>query len=93
MERLDFRDKEPEVIDLAPEGGVVKALKESMIDCVVSEKVSPSGCTCSPERLVSRSSTDHAAGPVSLLLPPQVSWTVPSICWVDRRYPASTATV
>jgi ATP-dependent RNA helicase DDX24/MAK5 len=41
VERLDFRDAAPEVIDLSPEGGVVKMLKESMIDCVVSDKVSP----------------------------------------------------
>lgn len=40
VERLDFRDTDPEVIDLSPEGGVVRQLKESMIDCVVSEKVS-----------------------------------------------------
>jgi len=40
VERLDFRDRAPEVIDLSPEGGVVKMLKESMIDCVVSDKVS-----------------------------------------------------
>jgi ATP-dependent RNA helicase DDX24/MAK5 len=40
VERLDFRDKAPEVIDLSPEGGVVKMLKESMIDCVMSDKVS-----------------------------------------------------
>lgn len=47
MDRLDFRDEKPEVIDLSPEGGVVKALQESMIDCVLSEKVRP---TCqSPE--------------------------------------------
>lgn len=39
VERLDFRDEKPEVIDLSPEGGVVKALQESMIDCVLSEKV------------------------------------------------------
>ena len=39
VERLDFRDKAPEVIDLSPEGGVVKMLKESMIDCVMSDKV------------------------------------------------------
>jgi ATP-dependent RNA helicase DDX24/MAK5 len=39
VERLDFRDRAPEVIDLSPEGGVVKMLKESMIDCVVSDKV------------------------------------------------------
>ena len=42
MERLDFRDQAPEVIDLSPEGGVVKMLKESMIDCVMSDKVSSS---------------------------------------------------
>lgn len=41
MERLDFRDANPEVIDLSPEGGVVKMLKESMVDCVVTEKVRP----------------------------------------------------
>lgn len=40
VERLDFRDRAPEVIDLSPEGGVVKMLKESMIDCVMSDKVS-----------------------------------------------------
>jgi ATP-dependent RNA helicase DDX24/MAK5 len=40
VERLDFRDAAPEVIDLSPEGGVVKMLKESMIDCVMSDKVS-----------------------------------------------------
>lgn len=40
VERLDFRDPDPEVIDLSPEGGVVRQLKESMIDCVTSEKVS-----------------------------------------------------
>ncbi|EIW66497.1 hypothetical protein TREMEDRAFT_65359 [Tremella mesenterica DSM 1558] len=38
VERLDFRDKNPEVIDLSPEGGVVAMLKESMIECVLSEK-------------------------------------------------------
>lgn len=39
MERLDFRDENPEVIDLSPEGGVVKQLKESMVECVVADKV------------------------------------------------------
>lgn len=39
MERLDFRDPHPEVIDLSPEGGVVKMLKESMVECVISDKV------------------------------------------------------
>lgn len=40
MERLDFRDENPEVIDLSPEGGVVAMLKESMVECVVADKVS-----------------------------------------------------
>ncbi|KAK4688530.1 ATP-dependent RNA helicase DDX24/MAK5, partial [Tremellales sp. Uapishka_1] len=38
VEKLDFRDKNPEVIDLSPEGGVVASLKESMIDCIASDK-------------------------------------------------------
>lgn len=39
VERLDFRDPNPEVIDLSPEGGVVASLKESMVECVIAEKV------------------------------------------------------
>jgi ATP-dependent RNA helicase DDX24/MAK5 len=37
--RLDFRDPEPEVIDISPEGGVVSSLKESKIECLSAEKV------------------------------------------------------
>lgn len=40
MEKLDFRDENPEVIDLSPEGGVVKHLKESMVECVIADKAS-----------------------------------------------------
>ncbi|KZV76542.1 DEAD-domain-containing protein [Peniophora sp. CONT] len=36
--RLDFRDPEPQVVDIAPEGGVVSTLVESKIECVVAEK-------------------------------------------------------
>lgn len=39
VERLDFRDENPEVIDLSPVGGVVAALKESMVECVIADKV------------------------------------------------------
>lgn len=39
--RLDFRDPEPEVVDLSPEGGVVETLKESKIECLMNEKVRP----------------------------------------------------
>lgn len=37
--RLDFRDPEPQVVDIAPEGGVVSTLVESKIECVASDKV------------------------------------------------------
>ncbi|KZP15440.1 DEAD-domain-containing protein [Athelia psychrophila] len=36
--RLDFRDPEPEVIDISPEGGVVSSLKEGKIECLSAEK-------------------------------------------------------
>ncbi|KAH7103887.1 DEAD-domain-containing protein [Auriculariales sp. MPI-PUGE-AT-0066] len=36
--RLDFRDPEPEVIDLSPEGGVVATLQESKIECLGPDK-------------------------------------------------------
>ncbi|KAK8861716.1 ATP-dependent RNA helicase MAK5 [Kwoniella newhampshirensis] len=38
VDKLDFRDANPEVIDLSPEGGVVASLRESMVECVVAEK-------------------------------------------------------
>lgn len=38
--KLDFRDPEPEVIDLSPEGGVVSTLKESQVECLSADKVS-----------------------------------------------------
>lgn len=37
--RLDFRDPDPEIIDISPEGGVVSSLKESQINCLVTDKV------------------------------------------------------
>lgn len=37
--RLDFRDPEPEVIDLSPEGGIVDTLQEAKIECVKNDKV------------------------------------------------------
>lgn len=39
--RLDFRDPEPEVIDISPEGGVVSSLKEGKVECLTAEKVLP----------------------------------------------------
>ncbi|KAG9028583.1 ATP-dependent RNA helicase [Tulasnella sp. JGI-2019a] len=36
--RLDFRDEDPEVIDLSPQGGVVESLQESKVECLVKDK-------------------------------------------------------
>jgi hypothetical protein len=36
--RLDFRDPDPEVIDLSPVGGVVSTLQESKVECLSSDK-------------------------------------------------------
>ncbi|KAI9463017.1 ATP-dependent RNA helicase [Russula earlei] len=36
--RLDFRDPEPEIIDISPKGGVVPTLKESKIECLATDK-------------------------------------------------------
>ncbi|KAI5122092.1 hypothetical protein M0805_002214 [Coniferiporia weirii] len=36
--KLDFRDPEPEVIDLSPEGGLVSTLKESQVECLSADK-------------------------------------------------------
>ncbi|KAI0266534.1 DEAD-domain-containing protein [Gloeopeniophorella convolvens] len=36
--KLDFRDPEPEVIDISPEGGVVSTLEESRIECLANDK-------------------------------------------------------
>lgn len=37
--RLDFRDPEPEIIDISPAGGIVSTLKESRIECLATDKV------------------------------------------------------
>jgi ATP-dependent RNA helicase DDX24/MAK5 len=40
MDKLDFRDEHPEVIDLSPQGGLVASLRECIVECVITEKVS-----------------------------------------------------
>lgn len=37
--RLDFRDPDPEVIDLSPDGGAVSTLHEAKIQCTKNDKV------------------------------------------------------
>lgn len=39
LERIDFRDEEPELIDLSPKGRLVSGLKECKIECVMKDKV------------------------------------------------------
>ncbi|KAH9994696.1 P-loop containing nucleoside triphosphate hydrolase protein [Russula vinacea] len=38
LSRLDFRDPEPEVVDISPRGGMVPTLKESRIECLATDK-------------------------------------------------------
>ncbi|KAG0152177.1 hypothetical protein CROQUDRAFT_35798 [Cronartium quercuum f. sp. fusiforme G11] len=38
LERIDFRDEEPELIDLSPKGRVAGGLKECKIECVLKDK-------------------------------------------------------
>ncbi|KAH0581449.1 hypothetical protein H2248_012530 [Termitomyces sp. 'cryptogamus'] len=38
LSRLDFRDPDPQVIDLSPAGGVVSTLQESKIECLSADK-------------------------------------------------------
>lgn len=38
VDRLDFRDSAPTVVDLTPEGGLVASLREAQVSCVVSDK-------------------------------------------------------
>ena len=40
MERIDFRDEDPTIINLTTEGGLVKSLEECKIECLLKEKVS-----------------------------------------------------
>ncbi|KZO95859.1 P-loop containing nucleoside triphosphate hydrolase protein [Calocera viscosa TUFC12733] len=38
LERVDFRDEEPEIIDLTPKQGVSHTLQEAKLECISSEK-------------------------------------------------------
>lgn len=42
LDKLDFRDPDPEIIDLSPEHGLVETLKECKVECLQNEKVGPS---------------------------------------------------
>lgn len=55
--RLDFRDPEPEVVDLSPAGGVVSTLQESKVECLVADKVLLLLDTCKCANLYIRTRT------------------------------------
>ncbi|KAJ9109741.1 hypothetical protein QFC19_001971 [Naganishia cerealis] len=38
LQRLDFRDSKPALIDISPEGGLVATLRESIIECLNTDK-------------------------------------------------------
>jgi ATP-dependent RNA helicase DDX24/MAK5 len=42
VSRLDFRDPEPVVIDLSPKDRIVSTFQESKVECLTTDKVSPS---------------------------------------------------
>lgn len=64
--RLDFRDPDPEVIDISPEGGVVSSLKESKIECLGTDKVRSPRYLCFADSNV-------FAGCIPILLPAALS--------------------
>ncbi len=70
--RLDFRDSNPEVIDLSPEGGVVSTLRESKIECLASDKVC-FPCACRHPGKALTMNPEPRAGRVPLLLPSAIS--------------------
>ena len=81
--KLDFRDSDPELIDLSPEGGIVETLKECKIECMLAEKVRfVPPCQRWADRC------DVGYSPVSLLV--EVSWSHDRLPLVDR-WNSSTA--
>ena len=39
LSRLDFRDEDPQIVDISPEGGVVSTLKECRVECLNEDRV------------------------------------------------------
>ncbi len=54
LSRLDFRDAEPEIVDISPKGGIVPTLKESKIECLATDKVRALRFNVPPQRVTSR---------------------------------------
>ena len=78
--RLDFRDTEPEIVDISPEGGAVSTLKESRIECLAADKV----------RVIN--GVHHVIespciGCPSLLFPSATPWAHARVSIINRRDP------
>lgn len=82
--KLDFRDPEPEVIDLSPEGGVVSTLKESQIECLSADKVR----FVFSNHPVTRTGLTFcvALGCLSILLPTPIPRPLTGVPLFHRRY-------
>lgn len=82
--KLDFRDPEPEVIDLSPEGGVVSTLKESQIECLSADKVR----FVFSNHPITRTGLTFcvALGCLSILLPTPIPRPLTGVPLFHRRY-------
>jgi hypothetical protein len=78
LSRLDFRDPEPEIVDISPKGGIVPTLKESRIECLATDKVRVLRSTCPL-------SMSPVAGCLSLLFSPAVPRAHACVRVVNRR--------
>lgn len=79
--KLDFRDSEPEIVDLSPKDGLVSTFQESRIECIPSDKVRSDLWVCRA-RLISR------AGCIYLLLSASIPGSIPRI-YVGYRWDSS----
>lgn len=79
--RLDFRDSEPSIIDLSPQGNVVATLWEAKIECLPNHKV-----ILVLAGIDMKYSPIHSPGCLSILLPSPASRTFTRLFVVYRRY-------
>ena len=79
--RLDFRDPQPSIIDLSPQGNVVATLREAKIECLTNHKV-----ILVLAGIDMKYSPIHSPGCLSILLPSPASWTFTRLFVVYRRY-------
>ena len=84
LSRLDFRDPEPEIIDISPRGGIVPTLKESRIECLATDKVRVL-------RSIFPLSESPASGCLSLLFSSAIPRAHACIHVINRRNSQSSA--